>query len=649
MAFLEFLSYILYFFSFWNVVHSEPGFDNFSITALHTDFILEIMKRRVIASSNLLAIFSGHETGTSQTKEAITLSLYKRIAKNCPSYIYTSTSRRSEDDKIVEILWCPFVADQECIMRLEHLIASGDMTEKYILVHLNDSNESDMLPKLLMNPNYEVFYYQYLESAKNDSSSYFILKEAYKVNNETDEVKVITLASFSNVVGFNILNYKSKRGLRVHNLKGKVFRGLFEKQRLSVQKIISNTTKDNMTTSYKLLGITIDIMKVLAKRLNFSVVYEITRKRHNWTYIADAVGKGEYDFTVNFFQHTYHRSKSADLSFGFLDTALRLYYPKSVEGFKWMAYFHSFKCDTWLFVILHFIGTGSVMYFMTFCLGTTLEAPRHIKNKRNRYHKYKQTHSIISPLKIFAKSINFSLRSLIAKRHRKEPNTCAVRIAFLSSAFAGFIIITVYRSMLAASIAIVVDHPPIQSLKEVLTFSRKLIIWKDTEIERLFELAKEGTIEYKIKQAGLLIPVRLNDSTYLTKFVHGLVPNTVLLTWKTHGELMNPNNDPEKPYPCKIKSIGKDYVPLSSGLLYSKGWRYTKLFNHHMLKLQERGILDLIYNKYKRKKKSTCSNKNENISHSNIFETISAFTFLGAFYAISFIVFLVESLGKRIK
>ena len=203
--------------------------------------------------------------------------------------------------------------------------------------------------------------------------------------------------------------------------------------------------------------------------------------------------------------------------------------------------------------------------------------------------------------------------------------------------------------MLAASIAIVVDHPPIQSLKEVLTFSQKLIIWKDTEIERLFELAKEGTIEYKIKQAGLLIPVRLNDSTYLTKFVHGAIPNTVLLTWKTHGELMNPNNDPEKPYPCKIKSVGKDYVPLSSGILYSKDWPYTKLINHHMLKLQERGILDLIYNKYKRKKKSTCSNKNENISHSNILETISAFAFLGAFYSISLIIFLVEWLGKRIE
>ena len=221
MTFLELIRYILYFFSFWNVVHSEPGFDHFRITTLHTDFVLEIMKRRVIANSNRLAVFSSLENGTSQIKEAITLSLYKRIVKNCSSYIYTGTSKQPEDDKIKEILWCPFVFNPESIMRLKHLIASADMTVKYILVHLNESNESNMLPKLLMSPVHEVFYYRYLESAKNDSSSYFILKEAYKGNNETNEIKVITLASFSNVAGFNLLNYKSQRGLRAHNLKGK--------------------------------------------------------------------------------------------------------------------------------------------------------------------------------------------------------------------------------------------------------------------------------------------------------------------------------------------------------------------------------------------------------------------------------------------
>ena len=154
MAFPEIISYILYFFSFWNVVHTEPGFDNFRITAFHTDFILEIMKRRVIASTNRVAMFSSLENGTSQTKEAITLSLYKRIAKNIPSYIYTSTLKRPEDDKIPEILWCPFVVHQESIMSLEHLIVNANMTEKYILLHLHESNESNVVSKLLMSPDY---------------------------------------------------------------------------------------------------------------------------------------------------------------------------------------------------------------------------------------------------------------------------------------------------------------------------------------------------------------------------------------------------------------------------------------------------------------------------------------------------------------
>ena len=38
-------------------------------------------------------------------------------------------------------------------------------------------------------------------------------------------------------------------------------------------------------------------------------------------------------------------------------------------------------------------------------------------------------------------------------------------------------------------------------------------------------------------------------------------------------------------YPCTISSIKQDYRKIGNGMVYQKDWPYTKLFNHHLLKV----------------------------------------------------------------
>ena len=622
-------------------------------------FVSKVVKSGIIPKFDRIGIVSSARNKKFMKYTDIAKS-FKTLSVNWYFTTYTDFSRSLKNSNQTELLWFPFGIDKPWIEEISQLNVNGSLSNKYLLFNLKSSADYELFLKLPIRFDSKLYYYQDFDNGKQNGPSW-ILKEAFKINEEKHDIKTNVLASFTRVGGLRVLNSKTYIWARRSNLEGKELRAVFERQKLSVVKII-NSTCNNMIY-YRPMGITNDIMNVLAKRLNFTVMYKQTAARYNWTSIVNSVAVGEFDFTVNFFQHTYFRAEVADLSYAIFQTSLRLYYPKSVAEFKWTSYFNSFKFDAWVFVIFHFLGTGAAMYIMMIMLsrgtGTMAAVPRKdktialgkclYKTKMSRTDTYKERRFLTLTIKMFTKSINFSLRSLVGKRHRNEPDKCSIRLVFLCTAFAGFIIITVYRSMLAATMAITVDRPPVNSLEDVLRFSKKLIVWKDTEVERIFSRAMEGTIEHKIKHAGLLVPVKLNDFDYLKKFVSGGIPNTVLLTWKNHASLMNPNNDAETPYPCKMKDVGKDYEKLSSGILYSKNWAFTKLFNHQMLKLQEEGILDQIYHKYLKKPRNKCGDHTQNISHSDIKETISAFVFLGAFQGLAIIIFSFEWLIKRDK
>ena len=69
-------------------------------------------------------------------------------------------------------------------------------------------------------------------------------------------------------------------------------------------------------------------------------------------------------------------------------------------------------------------------------------------------------------------------------------------------------------------------------------------------------------------------------------------------------------------YPCTITSVPRDYRKIGNGLIFRKGWPYTKLINYNLLKvssmheftfseayhsylqLLEEGIIDQLHNKW---------------------------------------------------
>ena len=628
----------------YNLPFTSSGTANFANNAIETNFTMEVIKHGIIARLDRIRIVHNSKTESLKRQRFIVNNLIS-FTKSIYTVVEVNNFLNLDFDNKSELVWFPNGITDPQLQSLVNSSRHVSLRNKYFLFTLSEPERDTVIYNLVKRFDSQFFYYNTVERWDPNSSS-LTLREVYRIRDGPNGLKTNDLASFSSIHGFRIADTRKSMWSRRNNLNGTLFEALFDKQKVGVVKVTNRTYKNKVI--YHPHGMIYDMMKILAKRLNFTVNYIPAKENSSWSDIVRQVGNGEYDFTNNIITLNLHRSNIVDLSIQLIESSLRLFYPRSVSEIKWTAYFKSFQFDAWIFLGFHFLGTGIAMYVITRIY--TWATRRNIKTKCKSNIYVKQTKSYLSKgsrLKLLKKSINFSLRSIIGKRHKEEPEKVPIRIIFLSATFAGFVIITAYRSMLAASIAIEIDHPPVHSLEDVYRLSKKLIVWKGTEIERSFTQAKSGTIENKINKAGLLVSVELGDVTFLKDFILGYFPNTILLTYKKLAMKMNPNNDREKPYPCKVRDAGQDYGKVRAGTVFPRDWPYTKLFNYNFLRLQEEGILEIIRNKYIPTKVKKCGNHGRNMSQSNLFETLSAFLFLAFAQGMAFLVFIVEWLSRR--
>ena len=629
-----------------NIKTTTSGKNGVDEKKIEINFIMDIVKQGILGKFDRISIVYSFKTDTMIHQHLAILD-FRLIAKSMHTSSFINNLSVLEHNNRTELVWFPLGITHIHMSSLQTLMSKHVLNNKYFLFALNEIEKDEVIYNLPKRFDDKLFYYENIENWDINSSS-LALREVYRVGEGMDGLKINVLAKFTSIRKLKLIDTMKSMWHRRNNLNGKVFKALFDRHKMGVVKVTNHTYNNRII--YHPHGMIYDIMEILSNRLNFTVIYSPAKKNCSWSHIVKSVSNGQYDFTNNIMQLTFHRSKIVDLSFEIIESSLRLYYPRKVNEIKWLVYLKSFQPDAWVFVVFHFIGTGLSLYVMTRLL-TFLTQKRiktkYLSNKYCKEYKNKKEQPTVSRLKLLKKSINFSLRSIVGKRHKDEPESIPIQIIFLSATFAGFVLITAYRSMLAASIAIEVHYPPVHSLEDVYRLSKHLIIWKGTEMERVFTQARQGSIEYKIKNAGLLRPEKLSDAGLMKDFIQGYIPNTILLTYKKHAMKMNPFQDQEKPYPCKIKDVGKDYGKISAGTIYPKNWPYTKLFNHNLLKLQEEGILDIIRNKYIPRKVQKCGNHGRNLSQSNIYETLSAFIFLAIAQGFTFVVFLLEWLYKR--
>ena len=534
-----------------------------------------------------------------------------------------------------ELIWYPFPSylyhgNCDIFDMLDH----NKLLEKFVLIFVNSKIEAvnEYEPcKIRFDSNIAVYYQRQNSNGEREKSNEMQFDEIFKVK-ENASIKSFMLAHIDlnttklTKTGLNTYIWK-----RRNNLNQMQFIGISEifGPCITEIQIVANQIGEQII---KPIGFFPDIMQQLMISLNFSIQSAIPEKRNNWTYLVSAISEKRFDIGYAWFTFDLTRRKVVDLSTGIIPGVTGLFYTKGTNDLAYDMYLKPLYPETWISFSLY---TALVMVVLISFL--LLSQPNRESRNRDVF------------VLAMKKSLNFTLRSIVGKRITREPSSSYARIAFFVLVFNGFFIITLYRAVFVAFVAIDFDEPPVKSLSDILHSKYDLAIQANTAFDDITKGAEPLGAINELIESGKIKRFYSNTKSYVEKMLteHHEASKSILLA--SIQELQFNHN-----YPCNIgyiKSTPNDAI-LNVGMIFKKNWPYTKLFNFHLLMMKESGMLDQMLQKYKENLKATCPNEKrisiilKKFVPTGIEKTIFLYIVITGGFLISFIVFISEVYDK---
>ena len=500
----------------------------------------------------------------------------------------------------------------------------------------NDSNICELIDTSRVNPYDYIFIYvanHSKQSLKMVLSTYCDLGYKsniflyYEVNDTTvfvEEVYKIS-ANDSKLIEVPLLEYNAKTDTITHlsakekwkrrsDLRGITF-DAFVKSFKPYVIHKKNNLDGKMGSMDSFEGMFIEMMSELEVKLNFTVNMKVANEE-GYNEVIDKLENREKDMAIGVFSFTYDRSKSVDFSVAIHEDKSALLYLKKDFNIKWGSYARPFHSDSWMAVGAYVIVTALAIVMLS-CVNHDFTSSYYFSMTTG-------------------KAFLFSLYSTIAKRFPSEPDSVACRIAFVTVSFAGFIIISLYRAMLGASLAITKDHPPINSMKEVLESDYDIITMGGTNYETYFTKAEHDSYLYSISKKKLILENWNSDDPMAAILFN------ILKTHRRNVLVYVDNEEIPSYHPdlaCHFSSIDEEYTNIGAGFIFQKDWPFTRVINYHMLRMFEDGSIERIKNRWL-PKEMLCNH--DTVEPSNILDifTLCVTLILGGIFAI--ISFLIE-------
>ncbi len=351
------------------------------------------------------------------------------------------------------------------------------------------------------------------------------------------------------------------------------------------------------------------VLKELESNLNFSS--SLVKGNGSWSRMIGMVNQHQVDFSAAAFSQTLKRVDLVDFSIPLTSTFLRMFYPVEDESIHWLVYLKSFQFNSWL---------GLLTFFWTIFLLFASMA----------YMKDRQAFSI-------RMAFAFTALSQIGKRFPVEPDSSSLRLGFFCISFCGFTLISLYRAMLGASMAIKIYHEPVSSLEDLLASDWALAVSANSSIQEYFSEAPPASVQGKLWRTKLTLDgAALFKSSVKTteEIALGIRTRTILFgvfqSISTYGDH----------YPCQIQAVKRNYREIDNGMVYPKKWPFTRLFNHHLVKLRQVGLLQKIRAVYLDRPEEDCGlEAPRNFGILNM-ASLGILLFLG--FALSLAIFLCE-------
>jgi len=516
------------------------------------------------------------------------VSLVKRMVKNYKDRTYflaTNNITRYKSMKSLQndLLWLPFEFKH---YHLDCQVLNNTKHKKHFLLFTGrERNVNDYFQCCEIHFNSEIVVYYRHNQTKFLSGVRF--EEIYKIKPQQRKLNKNILGEDSqHFSGINIHGLKTFIWKRRSNLHGVNFNAIAE---LSKPVVVNFTTSKmaNQSNVVTPLGYFPDIMGHLISTLNFSIATILTPKRYSWTYLVKMVGKGNYDIGYQGFVQTTLRTELVDFSYGITPTSFKLFYVKQATNFRFDVFLRSFHGGTWNILALCVITLISgYIIIVSMVVGRRSEL------------------SILRKLiSNFKTATNFVLRLFIAKRINTEPTWISSRLAFWVLVFSGFFILSLYRAILVAFVAVEIDTPPVKSLNDLMTSNYRLAVRKYTLSEDIFLNAIPGTTEYEIQNSNKIIRFSEAVDMYVDKMVNNINGASSTMLWYTDSVVQFSEHYPCSLLPIETRHQGNKQI---LGMIFKKNWQYTHLFNYYLLVMKEKGLMDKLFQPYLTTTKKSC-------------------------------------------
>ena len=518
------------------------------------------------------------------------VSLAKKMTKNYQNNAYflatnNITKYKGTKSPQNDLMWLPFEFKHYYLdCQVLTSFSRDRKSKKHILLFTErHRNVNDYFKHCEIDFNSEiVVYYRHTRTKVLPRIRF---EEIYKIKQHHRKLSRNILGESSpNSNGINIHGLKTFIWKRRKNLQGVNFNAITE---LWKPEVVNFTTSKNSVENDVVypIGYFPDIMKHLMSTLNFSVTTTLPEKRNNFDYLVEMVRKGEYDIGYQGFFWTPFKNDLVDFSYGIVPASFGLYYIKQSTSFRFDVFLESFHVGAWSALVLYALAViyGYIIIALIFGRRTT------------------ELSFLRKVITNFKTATNFVLRLFIGKRISTEPSWLSSRLAFFVLVLSGFFILSLYRAILVAFVAVEIDTPPIKSLNGIIGSNYIVAAKKYTEYDGMFQNSKPETTEYEIQNSNKVIRFSEGVNMYVDKMVNKGASRTILV-YDDHYVLFS------KHYPCSLLPIRDAYHgnKRSVGMIFKKNWQYTNLFNYYLLAMKEKGLMDKLFHPYLMSTKKSC-------------------------------------------
>eukprot|EP00094_Tigriopus_californicus_P005526 TCALIF_05323-PA protein Name:"Protein of unknown function" AED:0.12 eAED:0.09 QI:0/0.5/0/0.66/0.5/0.66/3/0/312 len=255
-------------------------------------------------------------------------------------------------------------------------------------------------------------------------------------------------------------------------------------------------------------GIYVDAMRSLGETLNFTTRIQFNAN-YSWNQMVEKISNGSsFSIGLTGFSQTLERFLITDFSIPFSSTTVRILYPADSDRSPLHIYMGSFLVDAWGGIACSLLTCFVVLCSFAWMQKLSFQTERKLELS-------------------ISFALVFVLLSHLGRRVPREPKANSLRLAFFSISFGGFILISLYRAMLGASLAVKIHQPPIRSMEELVVSDLSVLISQGTSVYKYFSTAMPSTPQYELfhqKIRGHEDPNSPDEMEILNKMAQGGVP-----------------------------------------------------------------------------------------------------------------------------